>query len=420
MAKIAILQGWTAILQVWTAGAIWLIGTTALWAQPRLDFDRLREQMVAQEIEAAGIRDARVVEAMRKTPRHEFVPLNLRDQAYLDMALPIGDRQTISPPFVVAYMTESLEPQAGDRVLEIGTGSGFQAAVLSPLVAEVYSIEIEPELGRRAARVLKRLKYENVFTQVGDGYLGWPEKAPFDKIIVTCSPENVPQPLVDQLKDGGLLIVPLGERYKQTLYRFRKRGSELEREALLPTLFVPMTGAAEERRNIQPDPARPAIYNGSFEELFDPPRPEPLIGWHYQRQLSVATDGARNGERYVTFTNTRPGQGAQCLQGMALDGRRVAAIRLSAWVRLKNVRPGQSPQQLPVVALTFYDEGRGTVLDDGLGPWQGTRDWERFTRTLKVPLRTREAIVRVGLLGAVGEMSVDDVTLEAVETREAK
>ncbi len=405
-----------------TVGAALLLA--AQLAQPalaqRLDFDRLREQMVEREIAAAGITDERVLEAMRKTHRHEFVPLALRDQSYWDMALPIGDKQTISPPFVVAYMTQSLEPQPTDRVLEIGTGSGYQAAVLSPLVAEVYSIEIVPELGRSAARVLKRLKYTNVFTQVGDGFAGWPEKAPFDKIIVTCSPENVPPKLVEQLREGGLMVIPLGERYKQTLYRFRKKDGQLEREALLPTLFVPMTGAAEDRRNILPDPENPGFYNGGFEEIYQADRPEPFVGWHYQRQVAVRDDAPREGLHYALFTNSQPGRGAQCLQGMALDGRVIATIRLSAWVRAKNVRPGAAADQLPVLALSFYSDNRATLADDGLGPWRGTFDWERYSRTLRVPQGTREVIARVGLLGAVGELAIDDVKLEIVERRGGK
>src|SRR3569623_1374093 len=226
-----------------------------------------RQRMVDSEIAGAGVQNPRVLDAMRATLRHEFVPLNQRDLAYFDMALPIGEGQTISPPFIVAYMTEQLDPQPTDKVLEIGTGSGFQAAVLSPLVKDVYTIEIKKPLGERAAKPLKKLKYENVHTTLGDGYRGWPEHAPFDKIIVTCSPENPPQPLKDQLKEGGRMIVPLGERYQQTLYLFRKEKGELVREALLPTLFVPMTGTAEEQRVIKPDPLHPAIYNGGFEEL---------------------------------------------------------------------------------------------------------------------------------------------------------
>ncbi|MBQ2848869.1 MAG: protein-L-isoaspartate(D-aspartate) O-methyltransferase, partial [Thermoguttaceae bacterium] len=143
------------------------------------------------------LRNVRVLKAMARIPRAEFVTKEFREYAYQDAALPIGDGQTISAPFIVAYMTETLDPQPTDRVLEIGTGSGYQAAVLSCLVSEVYSIEIVKNLGRRAAETLKKLEYDNVFVRVGDGYQGWPEAAPFDKIIVTCSPEDVPQPLLD-------------------------------------------------------------------------------------------------------------------------------------------------------------------------------------------------------------------------------
>ncbi len=221
--------------------------------------------MVEKEIAGAGVKNPRVLDAMRTTPRHEFMPLAERGNAYLDMALPIGEGQTISPPFIVAYMTEQLNPQPGDKVLEIGTGSGYQAAILSPLVKDVYTIEIVKRLGDQAARTLKRLGYKNIHTRVGDGFQGWPDAAPFDKIIVTCSPEEVPQPLVDQLREGGRMIIPKGERYQQTLYLFEKKNGELKSVALLPTLFVPMTGKAEDNRVVKPDPANPELYNGSFE-----------------------------------------------------------------------------------------------------------------------------------------------------------
>src|SRR5262245_29780008 len=203
-----------------------------------------RHKMVDEMIAAEGVKNEKVLESMRSTPRHQFVKPSLKNLAYTDQALDIGFKQTISPPFIVAYMTEVLDPQPTEKVLEIGTGSGYQAAILSPLVQEVYSIEIVEPLGKRAAETLKRLKYKNVFTKIGDGYKGWPEHAPFDKIIVTCSPENVPQALVDQLREGGALIVPLGERYQQTLYRMKKQNGKLVSEALLPMLFVPMTGSA--------------------------------------------------------------------------------------------------------------------------------------------------------------------------------
>ena len=165
-----------------------------LHGQTRNDYARARDTLIRDVIIPAGVKDKRVIESVRSTQRHEFVPFHLRSQAYYDMALPIGDQQTISSPFIVAYMTESLQPKPTDKVLEIGTGSGYQAAILSPLVASVYSIEIVAALGRRAEATLRRLKYKNVRTKIGDGFKGWAEHAPFDKIIVTCSPEKVPQP----------------------------------------------------------------------------------------------------------------------------------------------------------------------------------------------------------------------------------
>ncbi len=171
------------------------------------------------------------------------------------MALPIGNGQSISPPLVVANMTEQLDPQPADRVLEIGTGSGYQAAVLSPLVRDVYTIEIQEALGKRADALLQRLGYKNVHRRIGDGYQGWPEAAPFDKIIVTCSPEQVPPALVEQLREGGRLIVPVGERFQQNLYLFRKTDGKLVGQALEPTMFVPMTGNAERQRLVKPDGA---------------------------------------------------------------------------------------------------------------------------------------------------------------------
>ena len=191
------------------------------------------------------LRNIRVLKAMARIPRAEFVPKDYRMFAYQDAAIPIGEAQTISPPFIVAYMTETLDPQPTDRVLEIGTGSGYQAAVLSCLVSEVYTIEIVKSLGRRAAETLKKLRYDNVFVRLGDGYKGWPEAGPFDKIIVTCSPEEIPQPLIDQLKDGGKMLIPIGERYLQYFVLCEKKGDELIKTTLTPASFVPMTGEAE-------------------------------------------------------------------------------------------------------------------------------------------------------------------------------
>ena len=389
--------------------AILLIATTTS-AQYRSALEAARDRMVDEEIVAAGVKDERVIRAMRETPRHEFVPLALRKYAYFDMALPIGESQTISPPFVVAFMTEALDPQSHDKVLEIGTGSGYQAAVLAGLVRSVYTIEIVEPLGRKAAKTLERLRYDNVRTKVGDGYLGWPEHAPFDKIIVTCSPEKVPSALVEQLKEGGRMVIPVGERYRQTLYLMKKVDGKMVAEALEPTLFVPMTGRAEAARKVLPDPANPNIYNGGFE-LFagDPPTAD---GWHYQRQMSlVAAMDVPEGERCAAFRNETPGRGSHALQGFAVDGGRTPQLDLSVMVRGKDIRPGQNAGQLPAIAITFYDENRATIGEVGLGPWRGTFGWQRENKRFFVPRKAREAVLRIGLLGATGEIAFDDLKL---------
>ena len=200
-----------------------------------------RMRMVREQIVARGIGDPRVLEALARVPRHEFVPAAQRGEAYEDWPLPIGYGQTISQPYIVAFMTAVLDPKPTDRVLEVGTGSGYQAAVLSCLVAEVYTVEIVEPLAKRAEDDLRRLGYRNVKVRAGDGYLGWPEAAPFDAVIVTCAPEQVPQALVDQLGPGGRMIIPVGSRWgAQELYLLRRTAAGLERQAVLPVRFVPM------------------------------------------------------------------------------------------------------------------------------------------------------------------------------------
>jgi len=379
-------------------------------------YAELRKQMVAQEVEAAGITNPLVLKSMRSTPRHEFVPAGFRSQAYFDTALPIGNKQTISTPFVVAYMTQALDPQPTDRVLEIGTGSGYQAAVLSPLVSEVFSIEIVERLGHRALRTLHRLKYKNVHVRIGDGYQGWPEEAPFDKIIVTCSPEKIPRPLVEQLREGGKMIIPVGERYQQNLHLMTKRKGKLEQETLRATLFVPMTGVAEEARQVLPDPSHPQVVNGSFEKVLpDGDRP---AAWHYLRQASVVSDeqAAPLGTRYLSFVNTEPSKASRALQGLALDGRAMSHLTISAYVRGRDLRPGVTPRQRAGVIITFYDQRRAVIGSERLANWKGSFDWRHETKKLRVPLATREAIVRLGLLGGTGQLDLDDVSLSVISS----
>jgi protein-L-isoaspartate(D-aspartate) O-methyltransferase len=206
-----------------------------------------RKRMVEEQLAAPGrgIQNPGVLDAMATVPRHEFVPKALQNAAYWDEPLPIGYGQTISQPFIVAFMTEKLDPKTTDRVLEIGTGSGYQAAVLSRLVAEVYTIEIVEPLAKRAEADLKRLGYNNAKVLAGDGYKGWPDHAPFDAIIVTCAPDHVPQPLIEQLRDGGRMIIPVGPPGNQQLYLLQKHGTKAEQQAILPVRFVPMKRAQE-------------------------------------------------------------------------------------------------------------------------------------------------------------------------------
>jgi len=214
---------------------------------PVVDLASERQRMVKGQLMSRGVHDDRVLAAMSKVPREEFVPQEWRGASYTDQPLPIGHGQTISQPYIVAFMTEQLHPSSGDRVLEIGTGSGYQAAVLAELVAEVYSIEIIEPLAKSAEATLQRLGYKNVHVKVGDGYKGWPEHAPFDAITVTCAPDHVPQPLIDQLKEGGRMIIPVGGFGDQELYLLEKKNGELKRRAVLPVRFVPMAGEAAKK-----------------------------------------------------------------------------------------------------------------------------------------------------------------------------
>ncbi len=202
---------------------------------------RAREAMVAGQIEARGVRDAKTLLAMRKVERHLFVPAHLAGEAYADHPLPIGHGQTISQPYIVAFMTEALSLRGGERVLEIGTGSGYQAAVLSQIAASVFTIEIVAPLAAEAKERLARLGCTNVEVRAGDGYLGWPEQAPFDAVIVTAAAPRIPEPLKEQLKDGGRLILPVGDEY-QELIVVTRRGARFDRKSVLPVRFVPMTG----------------------------------------------------------------------------------------------------------------------------------------------------------------------------------
>lgn len=205
------------------------------------EYQEEREEMVQSQLRARGVKSGKVLDAMRTVPRHLFVPEKIASMAYSDRPLAIGHEQTISQPFIVAFMTEALDIDGGDKVLEIGSGSGYQAAVLAEIGAEVWTMEIVPELAEMAESNLKQAGYENVHVKCGDGYKGWPEEAPFDAVIITAAPESIPDALVDQLKEGGTMVLPVGPvNSVQTLKKVIKKDGKLKQETLIPVRFVPM------------------------------------------------------------------------------------------------------------------------------------------------------------------------------------
>jgi protein-L-isoaspartate(D-aspartate) O-methyltransferase len=207
------------------------------------ELEKSRLSMVEYQLRGRGIRDERVLQAMAKVPRHEFVPPEFVHRAYFDTPLPIGHDQTISQPYIVAFMTQAIEPKSDHRVLEIGTGSGYQAAVLAEVTREVFTIEILPELADQAREVLHRLNYENVEVAAGDGYQGWPDQAPFDSILVTAAAPQIPAPLLEQLKVGGILVIPVGDVGQiQSLTIVRRHATGFEESRVMPVRFVPMIG----------------------------------------------------------------------------------------------------------------------------------------------------------------------------------
>jgi protein-L-isoaspartate(D-aspartate) O-methyltransferase len=214
------------------------------------------------------------------------------------------------------------------------------------------------------------------------------------------------------------MVVPIGERYQQSLTLFRKVDGKLEKEVLRPTLFVPMTGTAESQRKVKPDPLNPTLVNGSYEQTTEEDKVVVPVAWHYVRQAKVVEDPmSPAGERHVVFSNMQPGRGSQMLQAFAIDGRKVSDLDVSLRIKVTDVRPGQLLTQLPVCALVFYDENQNTIGERGMGLWRGTTDWQLEKTTVKVPVKAVQAIIRIGLFGAVGELAVDDVRVSAAEKR---
>ncbi|MCK9483443.1 MAG: protein-L-isoaspartate(D-aspartate) O-methyltransferase [Candidatus Marinimicrobia bacterium] len=217
-----------------------LVGMLFSQAVRQPDYDLQRQKMVQEQISARGVRDPALIKAMQKVERHRFVPEKYRALAYTDHPLPIGEGQTISQPYIVALMTELLELHRTDKVLEIGTGSGYQAAILAEICDSVFTIEIIPSLGQNAQQLFNELGYHNIHCKIGDGYLGWLEYAPFDAIIVTCAPSKIPEPLKEQLAEDGRLIIPVGAAYAQELVLLTKQKGKLIHKSVIPVRFVPM------------------------------------------------------------------------------------------------------------------------------------------------------------------------------------
>lgn len=231
------------IRYIFLSGVILIMGNVSCKAGDKTadEFKTLREKMVVTQIQGRGVKDEKVLQAMRSVERHRFVPEKYRRHAYEDRPLPIGEGQTISQPYIVALMTEVLELDSTKKVLEVGTGSGYQAAILGEICDSVYTIEIVEILGKRAQELLKDLDYKNVFVKVGDGYKGWKEHGPYDGIIVTCAPSHIPPPLIDQLAENGKLIIPVDVDFGQDLILMSKHNGEVTQKSVIPVRFVPMT-----------------------------------------------------------------------------------------------------------------------------------------------------------------------------------
>ncbi|MGV3606304.1 MAG: protein-L-isoaspartate O-methyltransferase [Planctomycetaceae bacterium] len=371
-----------------------------------------RQRMVREEIEAQGIKNAALLDAMREVPRDQFIPTHRRNVAYLNVAITYGDGHVVLPPLVIAHAIEQLDPKLNDKVLVIGTGTGYSTALLSRMSKEVFSIEIDRATALTAEETLRRLKYSNIQLKVGDGFEGWKEHAPFQKIIVECSPDTVPPALIEQLDEGGSLLIPVGDDYDQTMYLMKKVNGQLETVSMWPTLLVPMKGRAEELRSSSSEkPRPPSINNGGFEEIV-PGSDNLPAHWTYVRQAKVI-EGERfpEGNRALQFLNDTPGHLSTAIQAFPVDGKSVSEITLSFRVWGKEIRPGLTRQQLPRLEVRFFDEKRRPCGGDWVGGWFLTFDWVQKTRRFSVPRQAKFAIVQIGLDGATGEIRFDDLRI---------
>ncbi len=373
-----------------------LCGSAA--GQSKTNFDEARRRMVEDEIVGGGVTNKRVIQAMLATPRHEFVSHDQQKNAYYDMSIPIGEGQTISGPFVVAYMTQELDPQPSDKVLEIGTGSGYQAAVLSPLVKDVYTIEILQSLGKRADATLKRLKYGNVHVKIGDGYQG---------LARASAVRQDHRHLLAGESAGAAGRRTQRRRPHDCSGRRALRADALsvhqEKRQAGVGIAAPDAVRADDRpgRAGARSAAGSAASQNRQRELrrVGGAENEPRA-WFYCREMKVSDAAdAPDKQHYLVFTNDVPGRMSRALQGFAIDGSKVGQLEVSAMIRGHDIRPGQAVDELPEISLTFYDNNSGIIGRTFAGPFRGTFDWKRVTEKLKVPAKATKCIMHVGSVG---------------------
>ena len=408
-----------------SALAVCLIGLVAAdsffpaaHAQNPAHFEQARKRMVEEVIIGVGDQGRAGDQGdAGDCPRTNSSMPKYRREAYFDMAFPIGDKQTISPPFIVAYMTEPLDPQPTDKVLEIGTGSGYQAAVLSPLVKEVYTIEIVESLGKSAADARSSgSKYKNVVHQSRRRLSRLARaRARSTKSSSPARPRKCPSPLIDQLKEGGSMVVPVGERYQQTLYSLPQEGRQAgSRDAAAHAVRA---HDRQGRRSPQGQ-ARPGQTRSSSTAAS---KKKPTQRGPARLVLRTACEvGGRreapDGKHYVSFTNDEPGRLPPiCCKAFAIDGRKVKQLKVSARVMTKNVVRGADDNEQCYILFTLYDDQRRDLGMQVMGPFLGTSDWHEETRTFDIPITAREGIFRIGLFGATGFAAYDKISIKKVE-----
>lgn len=359
--------------------------------------------------------DPIVLSAIMRTARDRFVPASYKKTAFRDLAVPLGRSRYQQAPSLLAYMTEELDVRPDEKVLHIGTGSGYYTAVLSLLAKEVYTVELDETLGNRASQTFEKLAYTNIYTKIADGYDGWEEHAPFDRIVFTCSPETVPEPLVKQLREGGVMIVPLGEPFRQVLYRCKKKGEELQKEFLLPYPFELMEGEAQSRRQTKPDPERPELSNGHFERFHENGEP---YGWFSMtnaivREVPDAPEGRHFLKLEVNSFSSDEARFARAEQSFALEGKNVSRLHLEAFLRgdrletlsARNVRASAS------MILLCYDESDRLLQRYDLAPVSGSFDWKAFQCEISVPKKTKKATLILTLSDRTGTLEFDALSV---------